>query len=154
MRNLSAWFVLSVSSVEGRKFKHMVPCGHGFSTLLTKLKSRAKMKTVICVLFSFLRVWLTLSLSLTEREEKSEGSSSDVEPGVFYGSVITCFLLCVRNFPIEQVLFLDTCSNMAGINNNNFELFTFMNEFMLDETDDILFVLYRNNSILGSDCTM
>ena len=28
---------------------------------------------------------------------------------------------------------------MAGINNNNFELFTFMNEFMLDETDDEIF---------------
>ena len=25
---------------------------------------------------------------------------------------------------------------MAGINNNNFELFTFVNEFMLDDTDD------------------
>ena len=43
---------------------------------------------------------------------------------------------------------------MAGINNNNFELFTFMNEFMLDDTDDEFFVLYRNNSILGWDCTM
>ena len=85
---------------------------------------------------------------------QSNGSSSDGEPGVFDGSVITCFLLCVRNFPIEQVRFLDTCSNMAGINNNNFELFTFMNEFMLDETDDEFFVLYRNNSILGWDCTM
>ena len=54
------------------------------------------------------------------------GSSSDGEPGVFDGSVITCFLLCVRNFPIEQVRFLDlTCSNLAGINNNNFELFTY-----------------------------
>ena len=74
-------------------------------------------------------------------------SSSDGEPGVFDGSVITCFLLCVRNFPIEQVRFLDTCSNMAGINNKNFELFTFMNEFMLDDSDDEFFVLYRNNSI-------
>ena len=34
---------------------------------------------------------------------------------------------------------------MASINNNNFELFTFMNEFMLDDRDDDLFVLYRNN---------
>ena len=82
-------------------------------------------------------------------------SSSDGEPGVFDGSVITCFLLCVRIFPIEQVRFLDICSNMAGINNNNnFELFTFMNEFMLDDTDDEFFVLYTNNSILGWDCTM
>ena len=84
----------------------------------------------------------------------STRSSSDGEPGVFDGSVITCFLLCVRNFPIEQARFLDTCSNMAGINNNNFELFTFMNDFMLDETDDDFFVLYRNNSRLGWDCTM
>ena len=44
-------------------------------------------------------------------------SSSDGKPGVFDGSVITCFLLCVRNFPIEHVRFLDTCSNMAAINN-------------------------------------
>ena len=43
---------------------------------------------------------------------------------------------------------------MASINNNNFELFTFMNEFMLDDTNDELFVLYRNNSILGWDSTM
>ena len=48
------------------------------------------------------------------------------------------FLLCVCNFPIEHVhvRFLDTCSNMAGINNYNFELFTFMNEFMLEDTDE------------------
>ena len=38
---------------------------------------------------------------------------------------------------------------MAGINNNNFELFTFMNEFMLDDTDDEFFVLYRNNIRMG-----
>ena len=37
---------------------------------------------------------------------------------------------------------------MAAIN-NNFELFTFMNEFMLDDSDDDFFVLYKNNSILG-----
>ena len=34
---------------------------------------------------------------------------------------------------------------MAAINNNNFELFTFMNEFMHDDSDDEFFVLYRNN---------
>ena len=48
--------------------------------------------------------------------------------------------MCVRNFPIEHVRFLDTCSNMAAINNNNFELFTFMNEFMLDDSDDEFFL--------------
>ena len=28
---------------------------------------------------------------------------------------------------------------MAAINNNNFELFTFMNEFMLDDSDGAIF---------------
>ena len=37
---------------------------------------------------------------------------------------------------------------MAGINNNNFELFTFMNEFMLDDSNDEFFQLTINNSIL------
>ena len=77
----------------------------------------------------------------------THGSSSDGEPGVFDGSVITCFLLCVRNFPIEHVRFLDTCFNMAAINNNKFELFTFMNEFMLGDSNVEFFVLYRNSSI-------
>ena len=66
-------------------------------------------------------------------------SSSDEEPGVLDGSVITCFLMCVRNFPIEHERFLGTCSNMAAINNNNFELFTFMKEFMLDDSDGAIF---------------
>ena len=52
------------------------------------------------------------------------------------------FSLCVRNFRIEQVRFLDTCSKMAGINNNNFELFTFMNEFMLNDSDDDFFLSF------------
>ena len=38
---------------------------------------------------------------------------------------------------------------MSATNNTNFELFTFMNEFMLDDSDDEFFVLYRNNSKLG-----
>ena len=68
-------------------------------------------------------------------------SSSDDEPGVLDGSVITCFVMCVRNFPIEHERFIGTCSNMAAINNNNnnFELFTFMNEFMLDDSDGAIF---------------
>ena len=44
--------------------------------------------------------------------------------------------LCVRNFPIEHVRFLDACSNMAAINNN----FEFMNEFMHDDGYDEFFV--------------
>ena len=38
---------------------------------------------------------------------------------------------------------------MAAINNNNYELFTFMTEFMLEDSDDEFFVLYRSNSMLG-----
>ena len=45
---------------------------------------------------------------------------------------------------------------MAAINNNNYELFTFMTEFMLEDSDDEFFVLYRSNSMLELliDCAM
>ena len=102
-------------------------------------------------------IQLVLCQSLTRGRctlhSNTQRSSSGGEPGVFDGSMITCFSLCVHNFPIEHVRFRDTCSNMAAIN-NNFELFTFMNEFMHDDTEDEFFVPYRNNSILGWDCTM
>ena len=38
---------------------------------------------------------------------------------------------------------------MAAINNNKFELFTFMNEFMLGDSNVEFFVLYRNSSSQG-----
>ena len=48
---------------------------------------------------------------MSYRSLHTRRSSSDGEPGV---------LLCVRNFPIEHVRVIDTCSNMAAIINNNF----------------------------------
>ena len=72
--------------------------------------------------------WYTFIMTGFQVNSRYPWSSSGGEPGVFDGSmIIIMFLLCVRNFPIEHVRFLDTCSNMAAIN-NNFEFFTFMNE--------------------------
>ena len=56
-----------------------------------------------------------------------------------FGDHMVLVFLCVRNFSIEYVRFLDTCSNKTSI--NNFELFAFMNELMHDDGFGEFFVL-------------